>query len=83
MHHGYETTLEPIMKAAFEEVVGTSPVVDRKEVYTNDKSNSVYKDDPFGPMTTDDLDELLSDLDVGHERRLRAFRSLKANNFDD
>ena len=41
------------------------------------------EDDAFGPMTTNDLDELLADLDVGYEHMLRAFRSLKANNFDD
>jgi len=34
-------------------------------------------DDPFGPVTTDDLDELLADLDVGYEHRLAAFRALK------
>ena len=34
------------------------------------------EDDPFSPMTTDDLDELLADLDVGYEHRLRAFRAL-------
>ena len=34
-------------------------------------------DDPFGPVTTDDLDELLADLDVGYEHRLAAFRALE------
>ena len=76
MHNGYETSLKPVMRSAFEEVVGTSPKIDRKEAYKDDKNNPVDNADPFGPMTTDDLDELLAELDVGYEHRLRAFRSL-------
>jgi len=75
MHQGYETWLEPVMRSAFEKVVGTSPVIDSKEA--EKKISLVDEDDPFGPMTTDDLDELLSDLDVGYEHRLRAFRALQ------
>ena len=76
MHQGYETTLEPVMRAAFETVVGVSPKIDRKEAVKDDLKISGYEDDPFGPMTTDDLDELLAELDVGYEHRLRAFRAL-------
>jgi len=75
MHHGYEALLTPVMSFAFEEVVGASPKIDRKEP---DKvlQDAVDEDDPFGPMTTDDLDEILADLDVGYEHRLMAFRAL-------
>jgi hypothetical protein len=75
MHHGYEASLTPVMSFAFEEVVGASPKIDRKEP---DKvlQDAVDEDDPFGPMTTDDLDEILADLDVGYEHRLMAFRAL-------
>ena len=31
MHNGYETSLEPVMRSAFEEVVGASPKIDRKQ----------------------------------------------------
>ena len=77
MHQGYETWLEPVMKTAFEEVVGASPKIDRKEPDKVLLQDNTEEDDPFGPMTTDDLDELLADLDVGYEHRLRAFRSLQ------
>jgi hypothetical protein len=76
MHQGYETWLEPVMKTAFEEVVGASPKIDRKEPDKVLLQDDAEEDDPFGPMTTDDLEELLSYLDVGYEDRLRAFRSL-------
>ena len=77
MHHGYETSLEPVMRSAFEEIVGKSPIIDRKEA-EKDGISTVDEDDPFGPITTDDLDELLADLDVGYEHRLRAFRALQS-----
>ena len=76
MHQGYETWLEPVMKTAFEEVIGASPKIDRKEPDKVLLQDDAEEDDPFGPMTNDDLDELLSYLDVGYEDRLRAFRSL-------
>jgi hypothetical protein len=76
MHNGYEASLEPVMRSAFEEVVGASPKIDRKEP---DKVflQVAVDDDPFGPVTTDDLHEILADLDVGYEHRLAAFRALK------
>ena len=64
------------MRAAFETVVGVSPKIDRKEADKDDLNISGYEDDPFGPMTTDDPDELLAELDVGYEYRLMAFRAL-------
>ncbi|MDC1193600.1 hypothetical protein N8075_05425, partial [Planktomarina temperata] len=76
MHHGYETSLESVMRSAFEEVVGRSPVIDRQEADKDDLNISGYEDDPFGPKTTNDLDELLAELDVGYEHRLAAFRAL-------
>jgi hypothetical protein len=76
MHQGYESTLEPVMRAAFETVVGVSPKIDRKEADKDYLNISGYEDDPFGPKTTNDLDELLAELDVGYEHRLAAFRAL-------
>jgi len=76
MHHGYETSLEPVMRSAFEEVVGAFPKIDRKEPDKVHLQDAVDEDDPFGPIATDDLDELLAELDVGYEHRLRAFRAL-------
>ena len=77
MHQGYESTLKPVMRAAFETVVGVSPKIDRKEADKDDLNISGYEDDPFGPKTTSDLDELLAELDVGYEHRLAAFRALR------
>ena len=77
MHNGYEASLEPVMRSAFEEVVGAPPKIDRKEPDKVLLQDAFDDDDPFGPVTTDDLDELLADLDVGYEHRLAAFRALK------
>ena len=77
MHNGYEASLEPVMRSAFEEVVGAPPKIDRKEPDKVFLQDAFDDDDPFGPVTTDDLDELLADLDVGYEHRLAAFRALK------
>ena len=77
MHNGYEPSLDPVMRSAFEEVVGASPKIDRKEPDKVLLQDAADEDDPFGPVTTDDLDELLADLDVGCEHRLRAFRALQ------
>ena len=77
MHNGYEPSLDPVMRSAFEEVVGASPKIDRKEPDKVLLQDAVDEDDPFGPVTTDDLDELLADLDVGYEHRLAAFRAFR------
>ena len=78
MHHGYETWLEPVMRQAFEDVVGLSPKVDRKTAsrWTNEANKEV--DDEFGPATTQDICELLASRS-GHDRRLDAFYSLKVS----
>jgi hypothetical protein len=60
------------MKSAFEEVVGASPIIDSKKA----RENFVMLNDPSHEITTDDLEELLAELDVGYENRLEAFRSL-------
>ena len=75
MHQGYENTFKPVMRAAFETVVGVSPKIDRKEADKDDLNMTEFLR-PFGPMTTNDLDELLAELDVGYEYRLLAFRAL-------
>ena len=55
----------------------STPKRDRKEADKDDLNISGYEDDPFGPKTTNDLDELLAELDVGYEHRLAAFRALR------
>jgi len=77
MHNGYGASLEPVMRSAFKEVVGASPKIDRKEPDKVHLQDAVDDDDPFGTETTDDLHELLAELDVGYEHRLAAFRALK------
>ena len=81
MHNGYEASLEPVMRSAFEEIVGASPKIDRKEPDKNLLRDAVDEDDPFGTETTDDLHELLAELDVGYEHRLAAFRELRLLKF--
>jgi len=80
MHHGYETWLEPVMRSAFEEVVGLSPKIDRKvasrRINNENKDANQEVDDEFGPATTQDICELLASRS-GHDRRLDAFFSLK------
>ena len=78
MHHGYETSLEPVMSSAFEEVVGLSPKIDRKQAsrQTKPDPNNLY--DEFGPDISQDIDEILASLS-GHDHRLDAFYSLKVS----
>ena len=76
MHNGYETSLEPVMRSAFQEVVGTSPKIDRKEANKDDLATTTHVDDLYGQTIGDDITELLAELDVGYEHRLAAFRAL-------
>ena len=76
MHSGYEARLEPVMKKAFEDIVGVPPKVDRKIVVKEDMIMSTDPEDEFGPDTTDDIFELLSAV-CGHDHRLSAFYNLK------
>ena len=76
MHNGYETSLEPVMRSAFTEVVGTSPKIDRKEANKDDLATTTHVDDLYGQTIGDDITELLAELDVGYEHRLAAFRAL-------
>ena len=76
MHNGYETSLEPVMRSAFEEIVGTSPKIDRKKANKDDLATTTHVDDLYGQTISVDLDELLAELDVGYEHRLAAFRAL-------
>jgi|TARA_B110000259_G_C13916835_1_gene363225 uncharacterized phage-associated protein len=73
MHNGYETWLEPIMKSAFEEIVGASPIIDSKKA----KESLEMLDNSFDETAMDNLEELLAELDVGYENRLKAFRAMK------
>lgn len=76
MHHGYEATLEPIMEAAFEEVVGVVPKIDRKESTKIVAEATNFDSDDLGPPVTDDIHELLGSL-CGHDHRRNAFFALK------
>jgi hypothetical protein len=78
MHNGYETWLEPVMRQAFEDVVGLPPKIDRKVASRwTDKENE-DGDEEFGSDTSLDIDELLASRS-GHDRRLDAFYSLKVS----
>jgi hypothetical protein len=81
MHHGYETSLEPVMRAAFEEVIGTLPVIDRKEAAKRNNISVSKSSDKLALNAADDLNDLLAELDVGYENRLEAFRRLSSSNF--
>jgi hypothetical protein len=75
-HHGY-SELPKVMARAFEEIVGVSPRIDQKHLTEpSETEQAEWSGDPydFGEPTTDDLVEILRELDVGHERRLEAFR---------
>ena len=76
MHHGYETSLEPVMRSAFEAVVGVRPMIDRKGSNTSNKSDFYEGNEQFKPDTTIELSELLAALDHGYEHRLEAFRHM-------
>jgi len=81
MHHGYENSLEPVMRSAFEEVIGTFPVIDRKEAAKRNNVNMIETRASLDLDATDDLKDLLTELDVGYEHRLEAFRRLNSSNF--
>ena len=78
MHHGYETWLEPVMRSAFEEVVGLSPKIDRKVASRRINNENKDANDEFGTDTSFDIYELLASRS-GHDRRLDAFYSLKVS----
>lgn len=75
MHHGYESSLEPIMVDVFEEVVGAKPKIDKKVKQTLHSlelpGQSAYDAEPV----SDDVKELLAAMQ-GHDHRLDAFRAL-------
>ena len=76
MHHGYESSLQPVMMQAFEDVVGVSPVIDRKEPKLIQADFSNHDEDDLGPPVTDDIHELLGSL-CGHDHRRNAFFALR------
>lgn len=79
MHHGYESSLEPVMSSAFEEVVGLFPKIDRKLASRRSDFEHDDRYDDFGSDTSLDIKELL-ESHCGHDLRLDAFYSLKVNN---
>ena len=54
MHNGYGASLEPVMRSAFEEVVGASPKIDRKEPDKVLLQDAFDDDDPFGFFGNDE-----------------------------
>ena len=81
MHYGYETSPGPVMRAAFEEVIGTLPVIDRKEAAKRNNISVSKSSDKLALNAADGLNDLLAELDVGYENRLEAFRRLSSSNF--
>ena len=77
MHNGYETSLEPVMRDAFQSVVGLTPKIDKKVKSGIVKESEQNVDAELGSDTTDDILQLMQALDVGYENRLEAFRSIK------
>ena len=77
MHNGYETSLEPVMVDAFQSIVGLTPKIDKKVASGIMKESEQNLEAELGPNTTDDIFQLMQELDVGYEHRLEAFRSIK------
>ena len=73
MHEGYESWLEPVMSSAFKECIGAPAIIDSKKARKSFKMSDNSSDE----TATDNLEELLAELDVGYENRLKAFRSMK------
>ena len=74
MHEGYESWLEPVMSSVFKEVIGTPTIIDSKKARKSFKTSDNSSDE----TATDNLEELLAELDVGYENRLKTFRDLVA-----
>ena len=72
MHEGYESWLEPVMSSVFKEVIGTPTIIDSKKARKSFKMSDNSSDE----TATDNLEELLAELDVGYENRLKTFRDL-------
>lgn len=74
-HNGFENELNEVMALAYRKKIGYNINVNLKQVKTSGHcSEENYE---FGEPTTDDLDELLKAMDVGHENRLQALRRNK------
>ena len=78
MHNGYEISLEPIMRDAFQSVVGLTPKIDKKVTSGIVMGSEQNCDAELGPNTTDDIIQLMQELDVGYEHRLNAFRGVRS-----
>mgnify|MGYP001381865322 CR=1 FL=1 len=76
VHNGYESALEQYMKDFFRERFDRNIEV-KKQIKMEKPLPEFDPDDPFkGSFVTDDIEELLSLYNIGHEQRLNAFRSL-------
>ena len=76
VHNGYENDLEQYMRDFFKERFNRNIEV-KKQIKMEKPLPEFDPDDPFKEsFVTDDIEELLSLYNIGHERRLNAFRSL-------
>ena len=62
------------MSSVFKEVIGTPTIIDSKKARKSFKTSDNSSDE----TATDNLEELLAELDVGYENRLKTFRDLVA-----
>ena len=77
VHNGYESALEQYMKDFFRERFDRNIEV-KKQIKMEKPLPEFDPDDSFkASFVTKDIEELLSLYDIGHERRLDAFRSLE------
>ena len=74
MHHAFEDQLPSVMKMAFQKIVGVEPKVDLKQRTQKSEISEPLK------IIELDFDEILKASNVGHERRLDAFRQLNQSN---
>jgi len=76
MHHGYESTLKPVMESAFNEIVGAFPKIDTKKPSQAIISMRQPEEEVLENEVVDELDSLLQELDLGYEHRLETFWKL-------
>ena len=76
MHHGYASSLKPVMEQAFEQIVGATPIIDRKEKTRSRGVNEQILDLSQAKPVTTDVEALLASF-CGCDHRLHAFFALQ------
>ncbi|MDA9337304.1 hypothetical protein N9Q67_01220, partial [Planktomarina temperata] len=76
MHHGYASWLKPVMEQAFEQIVGATPIIDRKEKTRSRGVNEQILDLSQAEPATTDVEALLASF-CGCDHRLHAFFALQ------